>query len=237
MKTETIKKVLWLSLFAIAMGFMETAVVVYLRALYYPAGFTFPLVIISNSIAITEFWREFATIIMLIGIGFIYGKTKFSRFAYFIVAFAIWDIFYYLFLYVFLRWPQTLFTWDILFLIPVPWVGPVLAPCIVALQMIVFGWFIIYYEDKHQTITINSSQWLLLISGVVIIIISFTSDYIEQVSYTTDSVWSIFSEKQLFEELKTYVPKQFCWWLFWLGDGFCGLGVLSFMMKYKRLNK
>ena len=110
LKTETIKKVLWLSLFAIAMGFMETAVVVYLRALYYPAGFTVPLVIIPNSIAITEFWREFATIIMLICIGFIYGKTKFSRFAYFIVAFAIWDIFYYLFLYVFLGWPQTLFS-------------------------------------------------------------------------------------------------------------------------------
>lgn len=234
---EELKKISWVILFAIAMGFLETAVVVYLRALYYPKGFKFPLVLIPNTIAITEFWREFATIIMLIGIGVLCGKTKFTRFAYFIIAFAIWDIFYYLFLYVLLGWPQTLFTWDILFLIPVPWVGPVLAPCIVALQMMVFGWIIIYYEEKHQRITINASQWLLLIGGVIIIIISFISDYIEQAAYTSDSIWSVFSEKQLFEELKTYMPKQFCWWLFWLGDGLCGIGVTSFMMKYKTLNK
>ncbi|MBK6833902.1 MAG: hypothetical protein IPG89_06345 [Bacteroidetes bacterium] len=66
---------------------------------------------------------------MLVGAGIIAGKTRLTRFAYFIIAFAIWDIFYYVFLYVLLQWPESLFTWDILFLVPVPWTGPVIAPC------------------------------------------------------------------------------------------------------------
>ena len=228
MKTETIKKISWVILFAIAMGYLETSVVVYLRQLYYPAGFDFPLVVIPKAIAITEFWREFATIVMLVGISILCGKTKQTRFAYFIIAFAVWDVFYYVFLYVLLGWPNSMFTWDILFLIPVPWVGPVLAPCIVSFQMILFGLLIIYYEEKYKIIKITASQWILLISGVVIIIISFTTDYIEQATYSSNSVWTIFSENALFEELKTYIPNQFCWWLFWLGDGLCALGVWRF---------
>lgn len=236
MKTVTKKLLLWITLFAIAMGFMESAVVVYLRELYYPNGFEFPLNIIPNKIAVTEFWRELATIIMLVGTGIVAGKTKLSRFAYFIIAFAIWDLFYYIFLYALINWPQSLFTWDILFLIPVPWVGPVLAPCIMALEMIVFGIFIIYYEEKYSNVKITGSQWLLLISGVIIIVISFTTDYIEQAYSSTNSTWHLFSESQLFEELKTYTPKTFCWWLFWLGDMLCALGVWSFIKNCKRID-
>ena len=229
MKKVTLYKISWVILFAIAMGFLETAVVIYLRQLYYPTGFNFPLVIIPNTTAITEFWREFATIIMLVGVGVLCGKTKISRFAYFMIAFAIWDIFYYLFLFILIGWPNSLYTWDILFLIPIPWVGPVIAPCIVAFQLFLFGCLIIYFDEKYQNIKITASQLLLLISGVVIIIISFTTDYIEQAFNTSNSIWSVFSEKALFEELKSYTPKQFCWWLFWLGDGLSSIGVLLFI--------
>ncbi|MCD6017866.1 MAG: hypothetical protein K0S53_987 [Bacteroidetes bacterium] len=229
MKQETKKIIIWTILFAIAMGFMETAVVVYLRELYYPDGFKFPLTVIPNKVAVTEFWREIATIIMLVGTGIIAGKTKLTRFAYFIMAFAIWDIFYYVFLYVLIAWPQSLLTWDILFLVPVPWVGPVLAPCLVSLEMIVFAYCIIYFKEKDSRIKVSVSQWLLLISGVLVIIMSFTTDYIEQVSQSSVDNWNIFSESQLFEELKTYTPKEFCWWLFWVGDALCALGVLSFV--------
>lgn len=234
MKKETKKILGWVILFSIAMGFMETAVVVYLRELYYPNGFEFPLTIIPNKIAVTEFWREFATIIMLVGIGYVAGKTKLSRFGYFLIAFAIWDIFYYVFLYLLLGWPQSLFTWDILFLIPFPWVGPVLAPCIVASQMIVFGLLINYYYDKYQKVVVTPSEWILLIGGVVIIIISFTTDYVEQVSNADNSGWHIFSKAHLFEELKTYVPRKFTWWLFWLGDIMSALGVWSFIKNNRK---
>ena len=38
-----LNKVLALTLFSIAMGLLEAVVVMYLRELYYPAGFAFPL--------------------------------------------------------------------------------------------------------------------------------------------------------------------------------------------------
>src|SRR5271167_2605871 len=101
------KKTGWLTLFSIAMGFMETAVVIYLRKVYYPRGFQFPLVPIEPSIALTEFLREAATIIMLLGIGILTGKTRAQKFAFFIYCFAVWDIFYYVFLKIFLNWPES----------------------------------------------------------------------------------------------------------------------------------
>lgn len=226
MKKETKKTYLWIILFATAMGFLETSVVVYLRELYYPNGFDFPLTIIPNKIAIVEFWREFATIIMLIGAGIIAGKTKLSRFAWFITAFAVWDLFYYIFLYVLLKWPVDLFTWDILFLIPVPWTGPVIAPCLVSLGMMLLAFLIIRYEEKIGVIKINGKQWLLLIGGVLIIIFSFMWDYLQIVS-SSGSIWNLFSETDLFEELKTYRPVQFNWWIFFAGIGLCFGGMFS----------
>jgi hypothetical protein len=63
------KKLIWISLFAIAMGFLETAVVIYLRLIYYPGGFEFPLKPIEPAIAKVEFMREMATVIMLVATG------------------------------------------------------------------------------------------------------------------------------------------------------------------------
>ena len=166
------KTLIWITLFAIAMGFMESAVVIYLRELYYKNGFEFPLKGIPASIARVEFFREVATIIMLVGAGIIAGKSKLQRFAYFALAFAIWDIFYYVFLYVCLGWPQSLSTWDILFLIPTPWVGPVWAPCLLSLLMIVGSVFIIIQTEKNKHYKIYAGLWWLLITGTLICIFS-----------------------------------------------------------------
>ncbi len=78
------KTILWLTAFSIAMGFLETSVVVYLRKIYYPGGFGFPLIPVDIDIAITEFWREVATIIMLIGAGAMAGKNSVQRFVFFL---------------------------------------------------------------------------------------------------------------------------------------------------------
>ena len=88
----------WITLFGIAMGLLEGAVVVYLRELYYPEGFGFPLKLMSNQVALTELFREAATLIMLMSIGALAGRTRIERFAFFIYSFAVWDIFYYVFL-------------------------------------------------------------------------------------------------------------------------------------------
>ena len=104
---STTKKITWLTLFSIAMGFMETAVVIYLRKIYYPSGFQFPLIPVDTNVALVEFLREAATLIMLLAIGILTGKTASQKFAYFIFCFAIWDIAYYVFLKILLNWPAT----------------------------------------------------------------------------------------------------------------------------------
>jgi hypothetical protein len=71
MKSKTI--IIWVSLFSIAMGMLESAVVVYLRELYYPEGFAFPLKMMSSTLILTEILREAATLIMLIAIGVLAG--------------------------------------------------------------------------------------------------------------------------------------------------------------------
>ncbi|MBS1637628.1 MAG: hypothetical protein JST26_17065 [Bacteroidetes bacterium] len=229
MKTSTKKTLLWLSLFAIAMGFLETSVVVYLRELYYPQGFNFPLVIIPNKIAVVEFWREFATIIMLIGAGYMCGHNRLTRFAYFLIAFAIWDIFYYIFLYILIQWPQSLFTWDILFLIPVPWTGPVIAPCLVASGLIVFGLYILYFTDRLSHTAINPTQWMLLILGVVVVILSFVWDYLTVAANSGSFIWTIHSDSSLFEELKSYVPNRFNWLIFSTGMVLSAVGTYGYI--------
>src|SRR5580700_10847047 len=123
-------KIFWLTAFSIAMGFLEAAVVIYLRKMYYPNGFHFPLTVVEPDIGLTEFLREAATVIMLLAIGILTGKNTSQKFGIFLFCFAIWDIFYYVFLKMLIGWPASLLDWDILFLIPVPWVGPVLAPCL-----------------------------------------------------------------------------------------------------------
>lgn len=234
---KTLRKTfVWLTVFSIAMGYMETAVVVYLRKLYYPGGFDFPLIPVSNDIAVTEFWREAATIIMLLGIGILAGKTKVQRFAFFLYSFAIWDIFYYVFLKVLLDWPESLFTWDILFLIPVPWVGPVLAPCIVSLSMILFTILVLYFEGQGKRVFVSFFEWMLFIFGSITVIISFMWDYIQylNVNGADNAVWTLSSDQQLFDEVKNYVPIEFNWWLFTVGQGLILLSIFFFYSRNKK---
>ena len=146
---QVYRTVILLTVFSVAMGFMESAVVIYLRALYYPHGFDFPLLPVTPQISYVEFLREAATIIMLLIIGILAGRNLAEKFSFFLFCFAVWDIVYYVFLYVFLQWPPSLFTWDALFFIPVLWVGPVIAPCIVSLTMIFLTLSVVYFH-RHD---------------------------------------------------------------------------------------
>jgi hypothetical protein len=228
---------LWLTVFSIAMGFLETAVVVYLRKIYYPHGFNFPLTPVGHDVAATEFFREAATIVMLVGIGVIAGKNTSQRFAFFIYCFAVWDIFYYVFLDVILGWPQSLFTWDILFLIPVPWVGPVLAPCLVSITMIVLTLSVIYFQEKGFHAHINAREWILLIAGSLIIIFSFTFDYFRYISSQnlTSHIWTLTGDGNMFDEIVHYVPQSYNWWLFMAGEVITIAGILFFVKRIIKL--
>lgn len=225
------KKIAWLTLFSVAMGFMESAVVIYLRKIYYPAGFEFPLVPIEPAIAVVEFLREAATIIMLAGIGILAGRTRSEKFGWFIFCFAVWDIFYYVFLKLFLGWPASLLTWDILFLIPVPWVGPVLAPCIVSLSLAAWGILIAIGNEKAYDHQLRTTELTLFASGCVVIIFSFTYDYLAYLGATRADAWTIQSREALFAEISRYVPEHYSWPLFAFGQGLVLTGIIVHSAK------
>ena len=131
----------WLAAFAVAMAYVEAAVVAYLRLLYYPDGFSIEgaasLQCVPPSALAIEIGREAATIVMLVAVAFLSaGKNWWVRLAHFMWAFALWDIFYYIWLYVLLRWPPGPMTVDVLFLIPKPWIAPVFVPVVISLLMI-----------------------------------------------------------------------------------------------------
>jgi hypothetical protein len=93
------------------------------------------------------------------------------------VAFGFWDIFYYVWLRLFIDWPPGMMTWDLLFLLPVPWVSPVLAPILVSLTMICCGLVVLFFEDRRKPIIPTWKDWLLLTLGGLIVIVSFCWDY------------------------------------------------------------
>ncbi|MEY2923542.1 MAG: hypothetical protein RLZZ337_82 [Bacteroidota bacterium] len=220
------KTLLWVSLFGVAFGLVECAVVVYIRELYYPNGFGFPLVAISTRVIKTELWREAATLLMLASVGYIAGKNKVQRFAYFLVSFAVWDIFYYVFLKLILKWPESMLTWDILFLLPIAWIGPVVAPIILSLLMIVLAILLLY-----KNIALILREWILLLSGAFVSIVSFTWEYVHFLS--SHSHQSDTGEQIMHLSL-TYVPQHYPWWIFFISLFLIGASMFLYTVRVSK---
>ncbi|MBI5471237.1 MAG: hypothetical protein HY961_02715 [Ignavibacteriae bacterium] len=171
-----VRRIVLVALFGIAFGFVESSVVVYLRALYYPDGFTFPLRIMRDDHIAVELLREAATIIMLAAIGAVAGRKGWQRFGYFLLAFGAWDIFYYIWLKLVLNWPLSLGDWDVLFLIPLPWIGPVISAAAIALLMTVCGVDIIIRISQQRRFSPTLLSWIMAILATASILYSFMSD-------------------------------------------------------------
>jgi hypothetical protein len=203
-----------LTVFSIAMGYLESAVVVYLRDLYYPSGFDFPLVTMSNTIALTEILREAATVVMLLTVGYLAGENNRNRFAWFLYCFAIWDLFFYIFLKFLIDWPESLFTWDLLFLIPVMWTGPVIAPVIASFSMILLAFLILFYYDQIMQ---SRPRWFIILLGATLIFISFIWDFSTYI-LKDNPFGALFSYEVNQHALIQYKPASFNWWLFIFGQ-------------------
>ncbi|MBI4657085.1 MAG: hypothetical protein HY746_10125 [Elusimicrobia bacterium] len=230
------KKLAWPAVFGIAMGFLEAAAVVYLRQMFYPEGFKFPLAPIKpDIILLTEILREAATLIMLISIACIQARRLIVRFAYFIFVFGIWDIFYYIFLKLALNWPVSVFDWDILFLIPIVWTGPVIAPVICSLTMIGLAGEILYFEEKGIIARFEALEWALLICGAFLIFLSFIRDFglIILKNNFLPRIPSLINDPEFIRLLSAYVPWSFNWPLFWAGEALILGACLIFAKKRK----
>src|SRR5512141_1779376 len=154
--------------FAIAMAWMESATVYYIRSLVdriepYQAD---PLPI-HGALGNVELWREAATLVMLAAAGWLAGRNWRQRAGYAALAFGAWDILYYVFLRVITGWPYTLLDWDILFLIPLPWWGPVLAPMSIAVLMIAWGTLA---TQADETVLDEAERWPWIPGGIGIVL-------------------------------------------------------------------
>ena len=210
----------WVTAFTIAMAFVESAVVIYLRKLYYPNDFNFPLAPIDRYIAVTELLRELATMIMLLAPGALIARTRIERFAWFAFCFGVWDIFYYVFLKAILDWPASLFDWDVLFLVPVVWVGPVLAPCIVSVGLILLGSIILHKRSIHPAFTLKHSHWSAFTISGGIILYTFIEEpcrYLFKRTHITDQLTFADPDSPALMHLRDYIPEHYAWSLFALG--------------------
>ncbi|MBU3907385.1 MAG: hypothetical protein KKA64_04005 [Nanoarchaeota archaeon] len=216
------------------MAFLETVIVFYLRKLYYPAGFQFPLTPISSFILNIEWVREFFTIVMLLCVAFITGKKFYERFAYFLYSFAIWDIFYYIWLKVLLDWPASLLTWDLLFLIPFPWLGPVLAPLICSLTMIFLALCILILQDKKKNNKLNLREWILLVLGALIIQYTFLYDFASLIikNGLLSNCFDLMSNQKFLTLIYSYIPVYYNWLIFSIGEAIILLFIFLFIRRY-----
>ena len=165
-------------IFSIAFGYIEAAVVVYLREIFHPEGFTFPITVfgsdaISVRLLLTEIGREAATIVLIFTGAWLFGRNRQQRFAYFMVIFAIWDIFYYVWLKILLDWPASIMDWDILFLIPLTWASPVFYPVLISMTMLVFAVVVLYRNCFARPVKTSFGDWLAFGLSALIVILSF----------------------------------------------------------------
>ena len=190
--------------FAAAMAWVESAVVFYLRTMIdridpYQQN---PLPLIGG-LGHAELIREAATMVMLLTVGILAGRNLRSRLGYTAIAFGAWDIFYYVFLRLICGWPHSLFDWDILFLLPLPWWGPVLAPMSIALLMIFWGTLVSAWRIPPARTSSEWIAWVLNFIGVGLALYAFMADTLRVANKGV-------------EALRNVLPGWFNWPLFGL---------------------
>jgi hypothetical protein len=192
------------------MAWVEAASVYYLRAM---VGRIEPYqenpLPIRGVLGQVEVVREGATLVMLLTVGMLAGQTWHRRLGYTAVAFGVWDILYYVFLWLICDWPTSLFDWDILFLLPLPWWGPVLAPVCIASLMIVGGTLATEFSEGRAARSLTTSRrtklWGLTGLGIVLALYVFMADSLRMLPRGLGVIS---------EESSNFLPGPFNWPVF-----------------------
>ena len=174
--SELRMRLFWIVLFGVAFGYVEASVVAYLREIFYPQGFGLPLVLPPKRVLLIEGGREMATLVMLVAVAAAAGRRFWERAGHLLIAFGVWDILYYVWLHVMLGWPTGLLDWDILFLLPRPWVAPVLAPVVISVLMIGIGFVLALRAGRGRTIRMPAASWALGFAATALVLYSFMHD-------------------------------------------------------------
>ena len=219
--TTAQRKLIWLSLFAIAMANVEAALVVHLRSLYYPENplAIFPLNLLSHRDLAIELTRELATVIMITSVALLTEKGLMRIFAAFVFVFGLWDIFYYAWLKLMIGWPVDWLEWDVLFLIPWPWLGPWICPALIALLFTLWGSRILLSPVDYSFTRLTMSLFLL---GTALCLLAFL----------LPAAVLLPGGEVAFQD---YQPIGFSWWLFIIGYLLMTTGLLRVITADKSI--
>jgi len=188
-------KLIALVLFSMSFAYIESAVVVYLRAIFYPDGFHFPISEFLDidgfgSFLFTEIAREAATMVVILTTALMIGANKRQKTAFFLIIFAVWDIFYYVWLKVLIDWPASILDWDVLFLIPHVWASPVLAPIISSLLMLIIAFLLL--NIPKMTFGWPKIALIFIFSLMIIAYFCLSGTHTAEQNYRSYFNWPIF---------------------------------------------
>jgi hypothetical protein len=158
------------------MAYIESAVVVYLRAMYGIEDLLRDIPLLTDLYTAIEIGREAVTLIILVVIGWIAGRRWQDRVGYSLFAFGLWDIFYYIWLVIFIGWPRSLLDWDLLFLIPLPWWGPVLSPLLIAVMMAIGGGIAVLKAEREQKLRFTLIDLIVIAFSTLLALYVFMKD-------------------------------------------------------------
>ena len=202
-----------LCILAVALGYTEAAVVVYLRALIAPlrakhfpdaAAESLPLLSVEQLQAggeqftqalLIEVTREPVPLVLLLAVAWGFRRGRGQVVGFFLIGFGLWDIGYYAFLKLLLGWPDSLGTWDVLYLIPTAWVAPVWAPLAISVTMLAAGLAVVhrggFRRGKGALLA-----WPAVAAGVALVLTTF-----------------VLRTEEAFDA----VPARYDWGVFWAG--------------------
>lgn len=216
-------RLLVVTLYAAAMAWVEAAVVFYLRSMmpsfdpYQPN----PLPDLKG-LGQAELIREAATLVMLGTVGWLAGNTRRNRFGYAAMAFGIWDLFYYVFLIPLTGWPRSVFDWDILFLLPLPWWGPVLAPVLIAGLLVLGGGLLAWYDTASRPVWPTRWSVACAAAGALLALGVFMADALRVAPQGVDA-------------LRHLLPTSFMWGPFSVALALMAVPVLDLWRQVRRL--
>jgi hypothetical protein len=194
----------------------------------------------SSDLVRAEWIREIATLVMLAGVGIIAGRNGLQRLFFALFAFGVWDIVYYGALKLMLGWPASLLTWDLLFLIPVSWLGPVLAPVINSLTMILMALLFIGRQESGYYVRPGLSDWVLIISGALVILYTYLVDYSKllfESGVLSRGADSAEAGEKLVTMITGYVPEKYKWPMFIIGEVLILAATVNVMIRSHKYPK
>ncbi len=162
--------------------------VVYLRKMYGMHNLLQDIPAFDPRIALVEVGREFSTLVMLLAVAWAAGRSLQTRLGFAFFAFGLWDVFYYFWLKLFINWPESLLTPDILFLIPLPWWGPVIGPVLIAALMVIGGGLAVIAADYGHSIQFSALEIITFLGGLLVMLYSFMENSLLAVPADVDTL-------------------------------------------------